>query len=165
MLTRTALLGLEALTQIACSTGNSPVRVSLLAEHMKLSVSHVETLVKALREGGFIESIKGPGGGYRLCQQPSKISIAQVCSCFEKQTNSIKTHGSSESQAAFNLLMQMEEMADQYLSSNFLIQLIPDESRVSKHRKVVNKLFAAKTAIRKLVPKAPKSVFHLAEFS
>jgi Rrf2 family protein len=43
-----------------------------------LSIPHVAKLMRLLRRGGFVTSVRGQAGGYRLARTPVQISIGEV---------------------------------------------------------------------------------------
>ncbi|MBT4140023.1 MAG: Rrf2 family transcriptional regulator [Candidatus Latescibacteria bacterium] len=72
--------GLRCLIQIAQNernTGNS-ITISEISNAEGLSTANVGKLVRLLRLGNFIESVRGQAGGYKLARQASEVSIADV---------------------------------------------------------------------------------------
>jgi Rrf2 family iron-sulfur cluster assembly transcriptional regulator len=55
-----------------------PVTLAGVSERQKISLSYLEQLFGRLRRHGLVESVRGPGGGYRLARSPQGISIADV---------------------------------------------------------------------------------------
>ncbi len=45
----------------------APVALAEIAERQEISLSYLEQLFAKLRRGGLVTSVRGPGGGYRLC--------------------------------------------------------------------------------------------------
>jgi Rrf2 family protein len=43
-----------------------------------LSIPHVAKLMRLLRRGGFVKSVRGQAGGYKLARQPEQINIGEV---------------------------------------------------------------------------------------
>jgi Rrf2 family protein len=43
-----------------------------------LSVPHVAKLMRSLRRGGFVTSVRGQAGGYKLARTPAQINIGEV---------------------------------------------------------------------------------------
>ncbi len=63
---------------IAAKVGRSLVRVTELAKAEDLPVKFLEQVIQQLREAGFVESVRGKHGGYRLAKPASKIAIGQI---------------------------------------------------------------------------------------
>lgn len=63
---------------IAAKVGRPLVRVAELAEAESLPVKFLEQVVQQLREAGYVESVRGKHGGYRLAKPADKIVIGSV---------------------------------------------------------------------------------------
>lgn len=63
---------------IAAKVGRSLVRVAELAKAEDLPVKFLEQVMQQLREAGFVESVRGKHGGYRLAKPASGILIGQI---------------------------------------------------------------------------------------
>ncbi|MDX8397020.1 MAG: Rrf2 family transcriptional regulator [Mariprofundaceae bacterium] len=55
-----------------------PVTLAAISERQFISLSYLEQLFRALRTGGLVTSVRGPGGGYLLARKASEITIAHV---------------------------------------------------------------------------------------
>jgi Rrf2 family iron-sulfur cluster assembly transcriptional regulator len=56
----------------------TPVTLAAISERQFISLSYLEQLFRALRGGGLVKSVRGPGGGYLLARPASEISIADI---------------------------------------------------------------------------------------
>lgn len=63
---------------IAAEVKRSLVQVSELAENEQLPVKFLEQILQALKEAGFVESVRGKFGGYRLAKNAREITIGEV---------------------------------------------------------------------------------------
>ncbi|MCP1659156.1 Rrf2 family transcriptional regulator [Neisseria perflava] len=54
------------------------VNISTIAETYGISKSHLMKVVTALVKGGFLDSVRGKGGGLKLAATPDKINIGAV---------------------------------------------------------------------------------------
>ena len=63
---------------IAAEVKHSLVQVTELAESEQLPVKFLEQIMQALKDGGFVQSVRGKFGGYRLAKPARQISIGQV---------------------------------------------------------------------------------------
>ncbi len=70
--------GLRCLLQIARHHGDGGMNIPQVSAAEGLSVAHVAKLLRILRIGGFIESIRGYDGGYRLARPAEEILISDV---------------------------------------------------------------------------------------
>ncbi len=55
-----------------------PITLAAISERQFISLSYLEQLFRALRLGGLVRSIRGPGGGYLLTRPASEITVADV---------------------------------------------------------------------------------------
>ena len=55
-----------------------PVALAAIAERQSISLSYLEQLFGRLRKAGLVDSVRGPGGGYKLGAAASTISIVQI---------------------------------------------------------------------------------------
>ena len=63
---------------IATKVGRSLVRVTELAKAEDLPVKFLEQVMQQLREAGYVQSVRGKHGGYRLGKPAAQITIGSV---------------------------------------------------------------------------------------
>lgn len=66
--------GLRCLLQVAAHQGAGPLTIPEIAEAEGLSAEYTGKLMRALRQGGLVQSTRGPGGGYRLVRPAHEIT-------------------------------------------------------------------------------------------
>lgn len=54
------------------------VNIATIAETYQISKSHLMKVVTALVKGGFLDSVRGKGGGLRLAKMPSEIKLGDI---------------------------------------------------------------------------------------
>jgi Rrf2 family transcriptional regulator, iron-sulfur cluster assembly transcription factor len=67
--------GLRCLLRVACGEGCAPVPISTIAEAEGLSPEYTAKLMRELRLGELVESVRGAEGGYRLARPARDISV------------------------------------------------------------------------------------------
>jgi Rrf2 family protein len=70
--------GLRCLIQVACHDPEGSVTIPEIARIEGLSIPHVAKLMRLLRRGGFVKSVRGQAGGYKLARTPERINIGEV---------------------------------------------------------------------------------------
>jgi Rrf2 family cysteine metabolism transcriptional repressor len=70
--------GLRAVVQLARLEPRAFVQSKDLAQQEKLPNKFLESILLALRRGGFLESKVGSGGGYRLSRPPRDIAVGEL---------------------------------------------------------------------------------------
>jgi len=59
------------------------VRTSEIAERCNASENHLGQVISALSRGGYVQTVRGRGGGIRLAKEPGDISVGHVVREFE----------------------------------------------------------------------------------
>ena len=83
-LSKLADYGLLLMTCIARGRGDVPLRTARdLAKESRLPLPTVSRLLKALLQGGLLESRRGNHGGYFLAKEPPQISLWEIIAALE----------------------------------------------------------------------------------
>lgn len=69
---------IQSMLQLAMQVDNKPLTLAELTSQQGISASYLEQLFANLRGAGFVEGVRGPGGGYRLAVELTNISIGQI---------------------------------------------------------------------------------------
>lgn len=77
-LTTKGRYAVTAMLDLALHYDQGSVTLADIARRQGISLSYLEQLFAQLRRSGLVESVRGPGGGYRLAQTPADISVAQI---------------------------------------------------------------------------------------
>ena len=78
MLSKKTQLCVDVLVTMASASPTDALSTQVLSQHLRVSLSHLESILKTLRETGFVRSVRGPGGGYLLQVRPDQTSVWQV---------------------------------------------------------------------------------------
>jgi Rrf2 family protein len=70
--------GLRCLLQIARQGSGESLTIPEIAAAEGLSIPYVAKLVRILRQGGFLRSMRGQSGGYALCCPADEILVSDV---------------------------------------------------------------------------------------
>ena len=74
---------LRAMIDLGLQMDQGPVLRKDIAERQEISYDYIGQLFVELRKAGFIESVKGPGGGYVLAQDAGKITAGDIIRAVE----------------------------------------------------------------------------------
>ena len=77
-LTSKGRYAVTAILDIAIHQKNGLVSVKDIAKRQNISESYLEQLLGRLRQAQLVLSQRGPGGGYSLKDNPSKVSVSRV---------------------------------------------------------------------------------------
>lgn len=82
---------------IAMNDSVEPVRLRDTAARQDISMKYLEQIISILVRGGFVRSIRGPQGGYRLSKKPGEYTVGMILrqvegslapvSCLEVENN------------------------------------------------------------------------------
>ena len=77
-LTTKGRFAVTAMIDVAMYGTKGPVTLAGVSRRQKISLSYLEQLFGKLRRHGLVESVRGPGGGYRLARGADMVSVADV---------------------------------------------------------------------------------------
>ena len=77
-LTTKGRFAVTAMMDLALRDSSGPVTLAEISSRQKISLSYLEQLFGKLRRHGLVDSVRGPGGGYRLARDTSRISVAEI---------------------------------------------------------------------------------------
>jgi len=133
--------GLRCLLQVAHHGPDGSMTIPEIAGIEGLSIPHVAKLMRLLRRGGFVKSVRGQAGGYKLARLPDQINIGEVLAwmggrLFEPSfctmhsgTAKLCTH--SIDCSIRSLWQSVQHVVDQVLDKVTLCDLLGGERQVS----------------------------------
>jgi len=77
-LTTKGRYAVNAMLDLALHNDQAPVNLADISARQDISLTYLEQLFSKLRKKNLVESIRGPGGGYRLALDADEITIAHV---------------------------------------------------------------------------------------
>jgi Rrf2 family protein len=127
--------GLRAAVQLARLWPRNFVQSRDLARQEELPNKFLESILLALRRGGFLESKVGSGGGYRLSRSPREIGVGDLIRRLEGRMTikeSATTEEPSPGKAAVRLINEkLTDAMDQVLDGMTLEELVEHVNRTS----------------------------------
>jgi Rrf2 family nitric oxide-sensitive transcriptional repressor len=139
-LTRFADNALRCLTYLAVHPGETATARDI-ARRMALSEDHLVKVIQRLAQLGYVETMRGRGGGVRLIKAPAEINIGQVVreteesfrlvECFDPEDNKCPIAPScglagalDEALQAFHGVLNRYSLADLTKSPKKLVKLL-----------------------------------------
>src|SRR3974390_2749223 len=92
-LTTKGRFAVTAMVDLAMQRGSGPVTLAEISQRQKISLSYLEQLFGKLRRRELVESVRGPGGGYHLARDASKVTVAEIISAVEETLDSTQCGG------------------------------------------------------------------------
>jgi Rrf2 family iron-sulfur cluster assembly transcriptional regulator len=83
-----------AMTDLAGEVSGRAVPLATIAERQQISRPYLEQLFARLRRRGLVNSVRGPGGGYRLARPAAEMSVADVVIAVDEPLRATRCNGS-----------------------------------------------------------------------
>ena len=77
-LTTKGRFAVTAMIDLGLRASNGPVALAAISQRQQISLSYLEQLFGKLRRHELVEGTRGPGGGYSLGREASKITVADI---------------------------------------------------------------------------------------
>jgi Rrf2 family iron-sulfur cluster assembly transcriptional regulator len=87
---RYAVMAMTDLAGQAGIEGRRAVALADIAARQQISLAYLEQLFSRLRRRGLVESVRGPGGGYRLARSPADTSVAEVVLAVDEPLRTVR---------------------------------------------------------------------------
>ena len=78
-----------ALADIALQPEGQLVTLGEIAKRQDISLPYLEQLFVKLRRAGLVESVRGPGGGYRLAKTTHEIRVVEVLAAVDETVDAM----------------------------------------------------------------------------
>ena len=93
----TGRYALRLMMDLAMNNTGEPVRIKDIAARQEISDKYLEQIISTLNKAGYVKSIRGPQGGYRLTKAPEQYTVGMILrltegslapvSCLEDEVN------------------------------------------------------------------------------
>ena len=103
-LTTRGRYAVTAMLDIALHRDKGPVSVADIASRQGISSSYLEQLFGKLRRAELIESLRGPGGGYRLRNDAGSINVSDIIAAVGEGVDATRCHGAADCQEGLTCL-------------------------------------------------------------
>lgn len=80
-----------ALADLAIQPASSLVSLGEISKRQDISLPYLEQLFVKLRRAELVESVRGPGGGYRLARVPSEIRVSEILGAVDETVSAMHT--------------------------------------------------------------------------
>lgn len=88
---------LRLMLDMAKNDKGDPIRIKDIAARQEISDKYLEQIVSVLNKAGYVKSIRGPQGGYKLTKRPEQYTVGMILrltegslapvSCLEDEVN------------------------------------------------------------------------------
>ncbi|MFA7525865.1 MAG: Rrf2 family transcriptional regulator, partial [Acidithiobacillus sp.] len=92
-LTTKGRYAVTAMLDLALHQRGGVVTVADISQRQQISVAYLEQLFGRLRRFGLVESVRGPGGGYRLAMPDSEIPLTRIVEAVNESISTTQCGG------------------------------------------------------------------------
>jgi Rrf2 family iron-sulfur cluster assembly transcriptional regulator len=78
-----------ALVDLAERGTENLVSLGEISARQDISLAYLEQLFVKLRRAGIVDSVRGPGGGYRLSRAPDSIRVSEILSAVDETMDAL----------------------------------------------------------------------------
>jgi len=79
-----------ALADLALAPGDGRVSLAEISRRQDISLPYLEQIFVKLRRAGLVESVRGPGGGYRLARSADSIRVSEVMEAVDETVSALE---------------------------------------------------------------------------
>jgi Rrf2 family iron-sulfur cluster assembly transcriptional regulator len=97
-LTAKGRYAVTAMLDLAVNQDEGPISLADISRRQGISLSYLEQLFAKLRKRNLVNSVRGPGGGYRLDREPSRIFVAEIVDSVDENVDATKCSGRADCQ-------------------------------------------------------------------
>ncbi|MBV2361209.1 Rrf2 family transcriptional regulator [Thalassococcus sp. CAU 1522] len=112
-----------ALADIALQPAESLVSLSDIARRQDISLPYLEQLFVKLRRAGLVDSVRGPGGGYRLAKPADAIRVVDVLGAVDETVDAMHTGAGASGGASGSKAQSLTNRLWMSLSANVYVFL------------------------------------------
>ena len=128
-LTTKGRYAVTAMLDLALHVEKGPISLADISQRQGISLSYLEQLFAKLRRNGLVNSVRGPGGGYRLSRPSIEICIADVVDAVSEKVDTTRCGGSGGCQdgdecLTHHLWQDLSNQIHDFLSDISLAQLV-----------------------------------------
>jgi Rrf2 family iron-sulfur cluster assembly transcriptional regulator len=125
MLSTKGRYAVMAMIDLATQDAGKPVTLAAIADRQEIPLAYLEQIFAKLKRQFIVQSVRGPGGGYRLAKPAEKTTIAAIVNAAEEDIAVMRcesSHGggctSSKTRCiAHDLWEGLEHQIEHYLST------------------------------------------------
>ncbi|MDX1669755.1 MAG: Fe-S cluster assembly transcriptional regulator IscR [Limnobacter sp.] len=136
-LTTKGRFAVTAMLDLASQQVDGPVSLAAISERQKISLSYLEQLFSKLRKRKLVDSVRGPGGGYRIAKPLEQVSVADVIIAVDEPLDATQCGGkencTDEGQCmTHDLWSNLNQRMLDYLNSVTLHSLVQKNQRTEQ---------------------------------
>lgn len=97
-LTTKGRFAVTAMVDLGLRYGGHPVTLAEISNRQRISLSYLEQLFGKLRRHHLVDSVRGPGGGYKLARAMDQMSVADIILAVDEPIDATQCGGKENCQ-------------------------------------------------------------------
>jgi Rrf2 family iron-sulfur cluster assembly transcriptional regulator len=97
-LTTKGRFAVTAMIDLGLRYGGQPVTLAEISNRQRISLSYLEQLFGKLRRHHLVDSVRGPGGGYKLTRAMDQMSVADIILAVDEPIDATQCGGKENCQ-------------------------------------------------------------------
>lgn len=69
---------LRLMLDLAINNTGEPIRIKDIASRQEISDKYLEQIISVLNKAGYVRSLRGPQGGYKLAREPKEYTVGMI---------------------------------------------------------------------------------------
>jgi Rrf2 family iron-sulfur cluster assembly transcriptional regulator len=125
-LQKATICGLYAVLELAAHD-DEQISAGEIARKYDISLNHLAKVLRTLVRAKLIESVRGPGGGYRFSGNPKRVTLLDIIELFEDPSPDLAQDSAGdndESRALHRVLTDIDDIAVMTLRSVSITSLL-----------------------------------------
>jgi Rrf2 family protein len=133
-LQKATICGLYAVLELAAHP-DEQISAGEIADKYNISLNHLAKVLRSLVRARLIESVRGPGGGYRFSGNPKRVTLLDIVELFEDPSPDLDrsvADDNEEGRALHKVLTDIDDIAVTTLRSvsiTSLLKIIENDRR------------------------------------
>lgn len=112
-----------ALADLALQSDGSLVTLADISKRQDISLPYLEQLFVKLRRAELVQSVRGPGGGYKLARPSSEIRVSEIMAAVDETVNALHTGAGASGGMSGSRAQSMANRLWESLSANVYVFL------------------------------------------
>lgn len=117
---------IQVMLDLAMHNTGENINVKKIAERQDISEKYLEQIIAVLNKAGFVRSIRGAQGGYRLSKSPSKYTVGDILRVTEGPLEPV-----SPDESSLSVWSKLKDAIDGVVDSVTLQDLVDEEAAKS----------------------------------
>lgn len=129
---------LRLMLDLALHDSDAPIRIKDIAARQDISDKYLEQIISSLNKAGYVKSIRGPQGGYKLTKDPAYYTVGMILrltegslapvACLDDEVN---TCNRQDDCATLELWKQLDEAIKSVVDTVTLAKLVEWQEQMS----------------------------------